>query len=144
MSLIKNSTRHIEHAEEIIYSSNSMDYFLTYNTRTGTVYCYGNRKLDLSTFLIPGISSKISAESGEFLMNSDIFKNIISLFNIEEDKIYFILRITDNSKPSDSDFRETVFLFADRKDCLEFNSVLCDVSLKYKIDYLKLNKQKGE
>lgn len=138
MSLIKNRARNIEHAEEIIYSSNSLDYFLTYNPETGTAYCYGNRKLDLSTFLIPGISSKISAESGEFLMNSDIFKNIISLFNIEEDKIYFILRITDNSKASDEPLSETVFLFADKKDCLEFNSVLCDMSLKYKIDYLNI------
>ena len=138
MSLIKNRAINIEHSEEIIYSSKSLDYFLTYNPDNGTVYCYGNQKLDLSAFLIPGITSKISAESGEFLMNSDIFKNIISLFNIEEDKIYFILRIVDNSKPSDSNFRETVFLFADRKDCLEFNSVLCDMSLKYKIDYLNI------
>lgn len=141
MSLIKNRVRNIEHAEEIIYSSNSLDYFLTYNPDNGTTYCYGNRKLDLSTFLIPGITSKISAESGDFLLTSDIFKNIISLFNIEEDKIYFILRVVDNSKPSDSDFRETVFVFADKKDCLNFNSVLCDISLKYKTDYLKLNEK---
>lgn len=142
MSLIKNRARNIEHTEEIIYSSNSLDYFLTYNPENGTAYCYGNRKLDLMHFLIPGITSLISAESGEFLLTSDIFKNIISLFNIEEDKIYFILRVVDNSKPFDSDFRETVFVFADKKDCLNFNSVLCDISLKYKTDYLKLKETK--
>lgn len=141
MSLIKDRARNIEHSEEIIYSTNSLDYFLTYNPENGTVYCYGNRKLDLMHFLIPGITSKISAESGEFLLNSDIFKNIISLFNIEDSKIYFILRITDNSKPSESDFSETLFIFSDRKDCLEFNSILCDISLKYRIDYLNI---KGE
>lgn len=141
--LIKNPSKCIEHDEEIIYSTNSLDYFLTYNSNTGTVFCYGNQKLDLSHFLIPGITSKISAESGEFLLNSNIFKNIIDLFYIKEPDIYFILRITDNSKSSEEALNETVFLFVDKKDCLDFNSVLCDISLKYKTDYLKLNKQKG-
>lgn len=135
--MIKNRTKSIEHNEEIIYSTQNLDYFLTISHET--IYCYGNRKTDLSNFLIPGITSKISAESGNFLLTSDIFKNIIDLYNIEPDKTYFLLRIIDNSI-SDDELRETVFLFDDKNDCISFNSVLIDISLKYKIDYLNLIK----
>lgn len=137
MQLIKNRTKCIEHDEEIIYSTQNLDYFLTISP--DTIYCYGNRKTDLSNFLIPGITSKISAESGNFLLTSDIFKNIIELYNIEQDKTYFLLRIIDNSM-SDDELRETVFLFDDKNDCISFNSVLIDILLKYKIDYLNLIK----
>lgn len=135
--MIKNRTNCIEHNEEIIYSTQNLDYFLTISP--DTIYCYGNRKTDLSNFLIPGITSKISAESGEFLLNSDIFKNIIKLFNIEQDKTYFLLRIIDNSK-LDDESREKFFLFADKNDCISFNSALIDISLKYKTDHLNLIK----
>lgn len=138
--LIKNRAKCIEHDEEIIYSSYSLDYFLTYNSSTAVVYCYGNQKLDLSHFLIPGITFKLSAESGELLLNADIFKNIIDLFNIDSDKIYFILRVIDNSKTEKEALRETVFIFSDKKDCIAFNSALSDISFKYKTDYLMLNK----
>lgn len=141
MRLIKNRTKCIEHDEEIIYSSYSLDYFLTYNQDTAIVHCYGNQKLNLSHFLIPGITSKISAESGEFLLNADIFKNIIDLFNIEQDKIYYILRVIDNSKTEKEALRETVFIFSDKNDCIDFNSALSDISFKYKTDYLMLNKE---
>jgi hypothetical protein len=101
-------------------------------------YCYGNQRLDLTHFIIQGITSKISAESGEFLKTSEIFKNIVDLFNIEESEIYFILRFVDNSKISGDAGKETVFIFSDKRDCLYFNSVLLDLSLRYKTDYLKL------
>ena len=83
MQLIKNRTKNIEHNEEIIYNTGNLDYFLTCNPEDGTFYCYGNQKTDLSNFLIPGITSKISAESSDFLLTSDVFENIIDLFNIE-------------------------------------------------------------
>ena len=139
--LIKNRAKCIEHNEEIIYSSRTLDYFLTYNSSTVVVYCYGNQKLDLSHFLIPGITSKLSAESGEFLLNADIFANIIDLFYIEPDKIYYILRVIDNSKTEKEALRETVFIFSDKNDCIDFNSALSDISFKYKTDYLMLNKE---
>lgn len=137
--MIKNRVRNIEHEEEIIYSSNSLDYFLTYDSNTGKVFCYGNQKLDLTHFLIPGITSKISAESGEFLLNSDIFKDVIDLFDIEPAEIYFLLRIIDNSEESDNQ-SETLFLFSEKSDCIAFNSVLVEISLNSKITDINLFK----
>lgn len=137
--MIKNRVRNIEHEEEIIYSSNSLDYFLTYDSNTGKVFCYGNQKLDLTHFLIPGITSKISAESGEFLLNSDIFKNIICLFDIDPAEIYFLLRIIDNSEELDNQ-SETLFLFSEKSDCIAFNSVLVEISLNSKITDINLFK----
>lgn len=137
--MIENKAVCTESNEEIFYSTRNLDYFLTYNQ--DAVYCYGTQKTDLRAFLIPGITSKISAETGNFLLTSDIFKNIIDLFNIESDRTYFVLRIIDNSKSSDG-LRETVFLFDDKDDCISFNSVLIDISLNYKIKYLNLNENK--
>ena len=140
MQLIKNRTKNIEHNEEIIYSTGNLDYFLTCNPEDSTFYCYGNQKMDLSHFLIPDITSKISAEPGDNLLTSDVFENIIDLFNIESDKTYFILRIIDNSKSFDDVLRETVFLFDDKNECISFNSILVDISLKYKMNYIEFIK----
>ena len=136
--LIKNRIRNISQEEEIIYSTDGLDYIVTLNSNDGLAYCYGNQRLDLTHFIIPGITSKLSAESGEFLKTSEIFKNIVDLFSIEESEIYFILRVVDNSKISGDAGKETVFIFSDKRDCLYFNSVLLDLSLRYKTDYLKL------
>lgn len=103
------------------------------------MFCYGNQRTDLINFLILVITSQISAGTGEFLLTSDVFENIIYLFNIESDKTYFVLRLCDNSKLLNDELCETLFLFDDKSDCINFNSVLIDISLKYKIDFLNLN-----
>ena len=138
--LIKKHT-HINYKdEEIIYSSSALDYIITSKECTGEFFCYGNQRLNLTTFLIPGLTSKVSTETSEFLLTSDVFSAIIDLFNIEQDKIYYLLRINDNSVKKD-DQKETLFLFSNREDLINFNAFLTHLSLSYKESYIKLNKK---
>lgn len=126
--------------EEIIYSSATLDYIITSKDSTGEFFCYGNQRLNLTTFLVPCLKSKVSVETSEFLLTSDVFSNIIDLFNIEQDKSYYLLRIKDNAI-KDDELKETLFLFSDREDLINFNAFLTHLSLSYKESYIKLNKK---
>lgn len=126
--------------EEIIYNSATLDYIITSKDSTGEFFCYGNQRLNLTTFLVPGLTSKVSVESSEFLLTSDVFSEIVDLFNIEQDKIYYLLRIKDNDI-KDDELKETLFLFSNREDLINFNAFLTHLSLSYKESYIKLNKK---
>ena len=126
--------------EEIIYNSDTLDYIITSKDSTGEFFCYGNQRLNLTTFLVPGLTSKVSVESSEFLLTSDVFSEIVDLFNIEQDKIYYLLRIKDNDI-KDDELKETLFLFSNREDLINFNAFLTHLSLSYKESYIKLNKK---
>ena len=126
--------------EEIIYNSDTLDYIITSKDSTGEFFCYGNQRLNLTTFLVPGLTSKVSVESSEFLLTSDVFSEIVDFFNIEQDKIYYLLRIKDNDI-KDDELKETLFLFSNREDLINFNAFLTHLSLSYKESYIKLNKK---
>lgn len=138
--LIKNHSVVNYEDEEVSFTSESLDYIITANAGTGEFFCYGNRRLNLTPFLVPGLTSKISAETSEFLLTSDVFSAIIDLFNIESDKIYYILRIKDNTI-KENELQETVFLFSTRDELIGFNAYLTHLSLSYKESYIQLNKK---
>lgn len=137
--LIKNRCHMHYENEDIIYASEVLDYIITSNEGTGHYYCYGNQKLDLIPFLVPGLTSRTSVEIGEFLLTSDKFKNIIDLFYIESEELYYLLRIIDNTAKKNN---ETVFIFKYQEDMYKFNNVLMSLSISLKRSYLELNSKK--
>lgn len=126
--------------EEIIYNSGTLDYIITSKDSTGEFFCYGNQRLNLTELLVPYLITKTSAETSEFLLTSDFFSGIIDLFNIEQDKMYYLLIIECNVVKTDK-LKQTLFLFSNREDLINFNAFLTHLSLSYKESYIQLNKK---
>lgn len=130
-SLIKNKTT-IPENEEIIYSSSVLDYIITLNTTSQDVYCYGNKQTSLIPFLVPGIINKLSAETGEFIKNNENLKEVSTLFNLEDNTVYYILRLLNNDEELNN-----IFFFENLDDILSFTGMLQMLSLKFKTEFLR-------
>ena len=130
-SLIKNKTT-IPENEEIIYSSSALDYIITLNTTSQEVYCYGNKQTNLIPFLVPGIINKLSAETGEFIKNNESLHEVSTLFNLEDNKVYYILRLLNNDEELNN-----IFFFEYLDDILNFTVTLQMLALKFKTEFLR-------
>lgn len=130
-SLIKNKTT-IPENEEIIYSTSSLDYIITLNIASQDVYCYGNKRTNLIPFLVPGVVNKLSAETGEFIKNNESLHEVSTLFNLEDNKVYYILRLLNNDEELNN-----IFFFEYLDDILNFTGTLQMLALKFKTEFLR-------
>lgn len=131
LSLIKNKVKMPEN-EDIIFATTTLDYVITFNMNDKTIYCYGNKRTDLTNFLSPGIISKLSAETGEFIKNNENLKEVSELFELQDNKIYYILRLNNNDENLNN-----IFFFESLCDILNFTGTLQMLSLNIKTDFLK-------
>ena len=81
---------------------------------------------------MPGIINKLSAETGEFIKNNESLHEVSTLFNLEDNKVYYILRLLNNDEELNN-----IFFFEYLDDILNFTGTLQMLALKFKTEFLR-------
>ena len=102
----------IDSADEvIIFQTENSPYIITMCEITGEYFIYGATKTKLTNFLLPGISLKTSLQNGEYFKINHNLKNACSLYNLDDNKLYYELRLKDNINVPEEKPRELLFIF---------------------------------
>lgn len=128
----------IDSADEvIIFQTENSPYIITMCEITGEYFIYGATKTKLTNFLLPGISLKTSLQSGEYFTINHNLKNACSLYNLDDNKLYYELRLKDNINGTiDEKPRELLFIFDNEDDVVNMISYIIRISNNYKKIFL--------
>ena len=136
----------IDSADEvIIFQTENSPYVITMCEITGEYFIYGATKTKLTNFLLPGISLKTSLQSGEYFKINHNLKNAFSLYNLDDNKLYYELRLKDNINVPEEKPRELLFIFDNEEDVVNMIVYITKISNKYKLCFnnLEVNKWKN-
>ena len=133
----------IDSADEvIIFQTENSPYVITMCEITGEYFIYGSTKTKLTNFLLPGISLKTSIQRGEYFKVNHNLKNACSLYNLDDNKLYYELRLKDNINVPEEKPRELLFIFDNEEDVVNMIVYITKISNKYKLYFNNLEDNK--